>query len=78
MKVQQVIKLIYYNPDHHIAFSNWRELYLLTEKGGFEMLSVEVYQGKLAYRSKGSHKRITWHNIKKGLRKKEVLLYLPF
>ncbi|MEJ8819145.1 hypothetical protein [Lacibacter sp. H407] len=78
MKIQQVIKLTYYNPVYNIAFSNWRELYLLTQNGGFEMLAVEVYQGQLAYRSKGSHKRITWRNIKKGLLKKEVLLYLPF
>lgn len=78
MKIQQTIKCSYYNPVYQIAFSNWRELYLLKEKEGFELLAVEVYQGQLAYRSKGSSKRITWHNIKKGLLKKEVLLYLPF
>ena len=65
MKIQQVIKLTYYNPVFNIAFSNWRELYLVTGNGGFKMLAVEVYQGQLAYRPKGSYKRITWRNIKK-------------
>lgn len=78
MKTQQTIKCSYYNPLYQIAFSNWRELYLLTEKEGFTLLTVEVYQGQLAYRCKGSSKRISWQNIKKGLLKKEVFLYLPF
>ncbi|RXK62071.1 hypothetical protein ESA94_03405 [Lacibacter luteus] len=78
MKIQQIIKLSYYNPELKIAFSQWRELYLLKGANDFELLSTEVYQGQLVYRSKGSHKRISWTSIKKGLLKKEVLLYLPF
>lgn len=63
---------------HHEIKLTCSELCPLKGESDFELLAMEVYQGKLAYRSKGSHKRITWRSIKKGLLKKEVLLYLPF
>ncbi len=78
MKIQQTIQLRYYNPGLQIAFSNWKEMYFVKASNEFEMLSTEVYQGQLVYRYKGSDKRIIWRRIKKGLLKKEVLLYLPF
>lgn len=78
MQSQQVIKLRYYHPGLKVAFENWKEIYLIGEGQYFELLSTEVYQGQLVYRVKGSSKRITWRRIKKGLLKKEVLLYLPF
>ena len=78
MKTAQTIRLQYYHPQFKIAFSHWRNLYLLKDNNDFELLSVEVYHGQLVYRVKGSHHRITWKQIKKGLLKRETLLYLPF
>lgn len=78
MKTAQTIRLQYYHSQFKIAFSHWRNLYLLKDNNDFELLSVEVYHGQLVYRVKGSHHRITWKQIKKGLLKKETLLYLPF
>lgn len=78
MKNDQTIRLQYYHPHFKIAFSHWRELYLLKEDNQFELLAVEVYHGQLVYRLKGSHHRITWRQIKKGLLLQETLLQLPF
>jgi len=46
MKNDQTIRLQYYHPHFKIAFSHWRELYLLKEDNHFELLAVEVYHGQ--------------------------------
>ncbi len=73
-----MLLLKYYNPVYQIAFSNWKEMYLLNKEP--ILLIPELYQGKLVYRARGSAKRISYTSIKKGLLKKEVLINfnLPF
>jgi hypothetical protein len=47
---------------------NWRQVYLLQPK--INVLIPEVNKGKLMYCVKGSAKRISYAQIKKGLQKK--------
>lgn len=48
---------------------NWREVYILSPQP--IILSPEVSKGTLVYRAKGSTKRYSYLQIKKGLLKKE-------
>lgn len=67
--MQEVIHLSYYNPRLNIGFSTWREVYLLQP---LQRLHPEVYKGKLVYRAKGSHRRVSYDQIKKGLVKRAI------
>jgi hypothetical protein len=65
--MQQKIHLKYINKTLQIGMVNWREAYLLSPQ--IIPLLVEVDQGRLVYRAKGSCKRITYNQVKKGLTK---------
>jgi hypothetical protein len=67
--MEQKIKLIYINPRLQIGMVNWRQVYLLHSQ--INALIPEVNKGRLLYRLKGSTKRISYAQIKKGLQKKE-------
>jgi hypothetical protein len=63
--MQQRIQLKYINPSLQIGFVSWKEVYQLLPE--VIQLQVEVDKGRLVYRGKGSSKRITYHQLKKGL-----------
>lgn len=68
----QEIKLRYFNESLQIGLVNWREAYLL--KPIVVKLLVEVDEGRLVYRVKGSGKRISYKQIKKGIRKQTIII----
>jgi hypothetical protein len=51
---------------------DWKQVYLL--KPYVVMLNPEVDKGQLVYRAKGSTKRISYMQIKKGLVKKKQVI----
>ena len=61
------IQLRYIHEGLHLGFVSIREAYLLAPN--VTPLLIEVYRGGLVYRAKGSSKRISYRQIKKGLRK---------
>lgn len=64
----QILKLRYLNAHLHIGMANWKKVYLLYPAVTF--LHPEVERGRLVYRAKGSSKRYSYTQIKKGLLKK--------
>ena len=68
----QIIRLKYFNKLLKIGFSNWKTVYLLGNNP--VRLYPEVHRGKLVYRVHGSHKRISYQQIKNGLRKQEFCI----
>lgn len=75
-----MIRINYFNPVLNIGLTNWREAWLLS--GIYpEKLYTEIYRGKLIFRLRGSHKRISYLQLKKGLIKKVMVFReepLPF
>ena len=66
------IELKYINERLQIGMVDIKEVYQLSP--GFTQLCPEVYRGKLVYRAKGSSKRISYDEIKKGLiRRKQII-----
>lgn len=61
----QRIQLKYLNPQMQIGLVSWREVYLLKKQP--EKLLVEVERGRLIYRARGSSKRISYIQVRKGL-----------
>jgi hypothetical protein len=72
-----MIILKYWNEKLQIALLDWRNVYQFPLK---EKMSIEVHQGKLYYRCRGASKRVSYDQLKKGLIKKQIILYndLPF
>ena len=68
--MEQKIKLNYINTKLKIGMGNWREVYILYPQP--RALTPEVSKGTLVYRAKGSTKRYSYLQIKKGLLKKEL------
>ena len=68
--MEQNIKLKYLNPELQIGMVSWRRVYLLYPK--IIELNPEFYKGRLIYRQRGSVKRISYSQIKNGLKKKEL------
>jgi len=78
--MEQIIRINYFNPYLNIGLTSWREAWLLSGKYP-EKLYTELYRNKLVYRKRGSDKRISYHQLKKGLIKKIMMLQeepLPF
>jgi len=71
--MQQEIKIRYINEILSIGMVNWKEVYLL--KPVIIRLLVEVDNGRLIYRRRGSNTRISYNKLKKGLKKKEFLIF---
>ena len=72
----QTIKLKLINERLHIGLINWREVYIFYPK--VIQLNPEVDRGRLVYRSKGSKRRISYLQIKKGLIKKNYSIQIDF
>jgi hypothetical protein len=72
-----MIILKYYNEKLAIAMNDWKTVYQFP---GGEQLTPEVHQGKLYYRNRGSSKRISYAQIKKGLIRKRNMIeeHTPF
>jgi hypothetical protein len=66
--MEQKIKLKYINSHLQIGMASWREVYYLSPE--LIQLKPEFYKGKLVYRKKESDRRITYAQIKQGLKKK--------
>lgn len=73
-----MIVLKYWNPLYQIALADWQTVYQFPQK---KMMVKEVYRGSLYYRLKGSSRRISYRQLKKGLLKKQIFIkeeLLPF
>ncbi|OSZ81396.1 hypothetical protein CAP36_09225 [Chitinophagaceae bacterium IBVUCB2] len=75
-----MIKLKYWNEALQIAMADWKTVYQFPER---ELMIKEIHQGNLYYRRCGSNQRISYRQLKKGLQKKEIIIYeelnlLPF
>jgi len=75
-----MIILKYRNPGYQIGLANWRQVYQFPQE---ELLIKEIHQGNLYYRVRGSSRRISYNQLKKGLQKKLVIIseesrLLPF
>jgi len=64
----QTIQLKLVNENLHIGMVTWREMYIYYPK--VIQLTPEVDRGRLVYRYKGSNKRFSYLQVKKGLIKK--------
>ncbi|RYZ47919.1 MAG: hypothetical protein EOP49_19980 [Sphingobacteriales bacterium] len=62
----------YYNPRLQLAMVDIRQVYQLQPV--LLPLNAEVYRGKLVYRAKGSSKRISYDQVKRGLVKQGFVL----
>jgi hypothetical protein len=72
----QTIKLKLINEKLQIGLVNWREVYIFFPE--VIQLIPEVDRDRLVYRSKGSKKRISYIQIKKGLIKKKYSIQIDF
>lgn len=75
-----MIKIKYWNEVLQIGMADWKSVYQFPER---ELMIKEIHQGNLYYRSPGSNQRISYRQLKKGLQKKEIIIYeelnlLPF
>lgn len=67
-----MIVLKYWNEAHQIGMANWKTVYQFAQK---ELMKKEIHQGNLYYRCSGCNHRISYRQLKKGLQKKEILIY---
>lgn len=70
--MEQCTELTSLNPTLHIAWKDWRTVYIL--KPTLCRLFPEVYKGNLVYRATGSSKRIPDAQIKNGAVKKKTVV----
>lgn len=81
MRIPVLIK--YVNPKYQIGLEDIRNAWLLENGAAPVKLKTIIYQGRLAYRLPVSGKRISYLTLKKGLVRKELIVYtevypLPF
>ena len=72
----QTIKLKLVNENLHIGLVDWRQVYVIYPQ--LIQLNPEVDRGRLVYRAKGSKRRISYLQIKKGLIKKNYSIQIDF
>ncbi len=73
-----MIVLKYWNPQHKIALSDWQTVYQFPQE---EKMLKEVYRGALYYRLRGSSRRLSYQQLKRGLVRKQLFIkeeLLPF
>ena len=66
-----MITLKYWNHRLGIGLADWRNVYQFPQE---QLMNIEIPQGKLCYRLKGSSKRISYDQLKYGLVKKEIII----
>ncbi|MGQ0737977.1 MAG: hypothetical protein ACT4OJ_02850 [Bacteroidota bacterium] len=64
-----MILLKYWNPKYQIAMADWQNAWQFPEK---EKMQTEIYRGALYYRLRGSARRISYLQLKKGLQRKSM------
>ncbi len=69
------IVIHYFHPGLNIGIQDVRNAWHLTNPP--VKLSVTMYRGALVFRLPGSVKRISYHTLKKGIIKKEMVIRLP-
>ena len=72
----QTIHLKLVNEKLHIGLVTWRQIYIYHPK--VIQLIPEVDRGRLVYRYKGSNKRFSYLQIKKGLVKKQISIQIEY
>ena len=72
-----MIILKYWNHRLRIGLADWQTVYQFPQE---QLMYIEIHQGKLCYRLKGSSKRVSYDQVKHGLVKKEIIIKenLPF
>ena len=75
-RMVQNINLKFVNEKLHIVLSDWRWVYIYYPK--VIQLKPEVDRGRLVYRYKGSERRFSYTQIKKGLVRKNFIIQLDF
>ena len=70
--MEQKIHLKYYN--RHIQVGMWDIKTVYQLEPALTKLQAEVYRGKLVYRARGSNKRVSYEQIKKGLVKRDFFV----
>ncbi len=63
-----------------IQYVNTKQAWLLSVNPAIQ-LTTEVYKGKLVFRVPGTSQRVSYHRIKEGLIKKQIIIQqkaLPF
>ena len=70
--MEQKIKLGYINELLQVGMADIRKVYLLSPV--LTTLHPEVYKGKLVFRAKGSSRRISYDQIKRGLVKRSFVV----
>ena len=66
------VQFKYYNPGLNIAFTNWREVYLVQEPP--VLLKPEIHRSSLVYRLPETGRRISYKKITQGLLKQNIVL----
>jgi hypothetical protein len=67
----------FYNPALQIGMEDIKNAWFLPAGSAPVKLNTLVYQGQLTFRFPASGKRISYRQLKKGLVKKVIFLYLP-
>lgn len=75
-----MIILKYWNSRLQIGMADWRQVYQFPQE---ELMIKEMHQGRLYYRLRGSSRRISFSQLKRGLQRKHIILseelnLLPF
>jgi hypothetical protein len=63
-----MLLLKYWNAQLQIGMADWKNVYKFPQQ---QLMQTEIHQGKLCYRLKGSSKRISYTQLKKGIVKKQ-------
>lgn len=66
-----MIIMKYWNPHYKIGLADWRRVYQFPQQ---ELMIKEMHQGRLYYRLRGSSRRISFNQLKKGLQKKQIII----
>lgn len=66
-----MIELTYWNESLQPGLADWKAVYQFPQK---KLMKKEIHQGNLYYRSRGSNRRISYKQIKKGLIKKQIFM----
>jgi hypothetical protein len=66
-----MIILKYWNEELKIGLADPKNAYQFPQE---KRMNLEIHQGKLCYRLRGSSKRISYDQVKKGLVKKLIII----
>ena len=73
-----LISIKYFNPKLCIGLEDIRNAWFFENPKTPVRVNTVIHQGQLHYRLLVSGKRISYRRLKKGLVKKQIIIYLPF